>query len=117
MGVNPRQRPKRAKPAHHEQLQWVVCNTRRMQGGQAAKPALPSDLSPSNEAKVLREYLHRQTTKLWRLLVAKLVTRNGRRQILDERTNMYPSTAMVEIYLSFHGDQNSFLHRRMDFRH
>ena len=57
--------------------------------------------------------VHRQTT----ILVAKLVTRNGRRQILDERTNMYPSTAMVEIYLSFHGDQNSFLHRRMYFRH
>jgi len=48
MEVNPRQRAKRAKPAHHGQLQWVVCNTRRMQGGQAAKPALPSDLSPSN---------------------------------------------------------------------
>ena len=29
---------------------------------------------------------------------------------------MYPSTAMVEIYLSFYGDQNSFLHRRTYFR-
>ena len=108
MEVNPRQRAKRAKPAHHGQLQWVVCNTRRMQGGQAAKPLY---LLICHQAT---KRVHRQTT----ILVAKLVTRNGRRQILDERTNMYPSTAMVEIYLSFHGDQNSFLHRRiMYFRH